>query len=253
MNLEPGHRQEAYAVRCEWGPTGAEAVTADYAVVVDVLSFSTTVVCAVERGAAVHPFAWRDERAAAFAREVGARVAVGRLEAREQQGEVSLSPASMSALAPGDRIVLPSPNGSTISHALLDSGATVLAGCLRNAAAVATWLAPRLTEGASLVVVPAGERWPDGSLRPAAEDLWGAGAILHTLVERGCTGLSPEARLAAASYAAVAPRVTEELRACASGVELIERGFGSDVDSAARTDESPAVPVLADGAFVDAR
>ena len=43
-----------------------------------------------------------------------------------------------------------------------------------------------------------------------------------------------------------------ELRACASGVELIDRGFGSDGEIAAGVDESPVGPVLADGAFVDA-
>jgi 2-phosphosulfolactate phosphatase len=216
-----------------------------------VLSFSTTVTCAVERGASVHPHLWRDQRAAALAGELGARLAVGRLEAREQAGEISLSPGSMAALQPGERVVLPSPNGSSISHALLSSGATVVAGSLRNARAVADWLAPRLAEGATLAVVPAGERWPDGTLRPAAEDLWGAGAILHALVRQGTPGLSPEARLAAAAYAEVAPRIARELRACASGVELIERGFGSDVEIAAETDVSPVVPVLTDGAFVD--
>ena len=201
----------------------------------------------------MHPYRWRDDRAAAFAGELGARLAVGRLEAREQAGEISLSPGSMAALRPGERVVLPSPNGSTISHALLSSGATVVAGSLRNATAVAEWLVPRLAEDATLVVVPAGERWPDDTLRPAAEDLWGAGAILHALVERGVTGLSPEARLAEAAYAEVAPRIAEDLRACASGVELIDRGFGSDVEIAAGTDESPVVPVLADGAIVDVR
>jgi 2-phosphosulfolactate phosphatase len=249
MEVEPGHRQERHAVRCEWGPTGARVVAADYAVVVDVLSFSTTVTCAVERGARVHPFRWRDDRAAELARDLGARLAVGRLEAREQAGQVSLSPASMSALAPGERIVLPSPNGSTISHALHETGATVLAGSLRNATAVAEWLAPHLVAGATLVVVPAGERWPDDSMRPAVEDLWGAGAVLHALLERGVSGLSPEAHLAATAYAAVASRIVQELAACASGVELTEHGFASDVEIAAETDESPVVPVLADGAF----
>ena len=250
MRVEPGHGQEQHAVRCEWGLTGARATAADYAVVVDVLSFSTTVTCAVERGAAVHPFRWRDDRAAALAGELGARLAVGRLEAREQAGEVSLSPGSMLALRPGERVVLPSPNGSSLSHALLDSGATVVAGSLRNASAVAEWLAPRMATGATVVVVPAGERWPDDSLRPAAEDLWGAGAVLHALGAHGASGLSPEARLAAAAYAEVSPRITDVLLACASGVELVERGFASDVEIAAAVDESPVVPVLTDGAFV---
>ena len=55
------HAQAAYPVRFEWGPTGADAIAdgAACAVVVDVLSFTTTVTVAVERGIAVHPFAWK--------------------------------------------------------------------------------------------------------------------------------------------------------------------------------------------------
>ena len=46
----PGHDQSTYRLRMEWGPTGAEAVPADFAVVVDVLSFTTTLSVALERG-----------------------------------------------------------------------------------------------------------------------------------------------------------------------------------------------------------
>ena len=55
----PGHDQSASRIRMEWGPTGAEAVPADYAVVVDVLSFTTTLSVAIERGIEVFPFRWR--------------------------------------------------------------------------------------------------------------------------------------------------------------------------------------------------
>jgi 2-phosphosulfolactate phosphatase len=226
-------------------------VRADVAVVVDVLSFTPPLSVAVDRGIAVYPFPWASEEAPAYADARDAVLALGRRAGLEHDA-VSLSPMSFAEVSGIQRVVLPSPNGSSISHALLSSGATVVAGSLRNATAVAGWLAPRLAEGATLAVVPAGERWPDGTLRPAAEDLWGAGAILHALGQRGTTGLSPEARLAAAAYAEVAPRIARELRACASGVELIERGFGSDVEIAAETDVSPVVPVLTDGAFVDA-
>src|SRR4051794_16254502 len=76
-----GHGQEEHAVRFEWGPTGAAAVAegVDLAVVVDVLSFTTTLTVAVERGITVLPYRWKDDRAAAYAVEQRATLAVGRL------------------------------------------------------------------------------------------------------------------------------------------------------------------------------
>jgi 2-phosphosulfolactate phosphatase len=239
----------------DWGPTGAEAVASDaeYAVVVDVLSFTTTLTVAAERGLRVHPCRWRDERAASYAAERDAVLAVGRLEAREA-GEagrtaVSLSPAAMASVSGVERVVLPSPNGSAISVGLADGGATVVGACLRNRAAVARWLAPRLVDGARVGVVAAGERWPDESLRPAVEDLWGAGAVLAALVDLGATDLSPEARVAEQAFRAVADRLPDQLRACASGRELVDATFGVDVDVAADLDVSDVVPVLRGGAF----
>ncbi|MDP9822983.1 hypothetical protein [Nocardioides massiliensis] len=48
--------QGEFGVRLDWGPTGAQATRADVAVVVDVLSFSTPVTVAVERGMRVFPY-----------------------------------------------------------------------------------------------------------------------------------------------------------------------------------------------------
>ena len=188
-------------MRFDWGPTGAAAIVegADIAVVVDVLSFTTTLCVAVERGMTVLPYRWNDERAAAYAEQRAATLAVGRLEARSLPGGagVSLSPAAMARVSGVDRVVLPSPNGSSIAFGLADSGCTVVGACLRNRTAVARWLQAR---GGTVAVVAAGERWPDGSLRPAAEDLWGAGAVLALLDD---VDLSPEARLAADAFRAV--------------------------------------------------
>jgi 2-phosphosulfolactate phosphatase len=238
-----GHR-----VRFDWGPVGADAVGAGAAVVavVDVLSFTTTVTVALERGMTVLPYRWRDDSAADVARRHGAVLAVGR--SRAGPGQVSLSPASVLASHGVERLVLPSPNGSTIAARLAGTGATVIGVSLRNATAAATWARARLGEGA-VAVIAAGERWPDGSLRPAVEDLWGAGAFIDAL---GGGGLSPEARAARAAYREVAVDLVGALGDCASGRELAGQGFGVDVAVAAGVDASVAVPVLRDGWFVEA-
>ena len=88
----------------------------------------------------------------------------------------SLSPAGLLEIPAGTRLVLPSPNGSTLS--LATRGTPTLAGCLRNSRSVAAY-AGRL--GRRVAVIPCGERWPDGSLRPAVEDLVGAGTIISRL------------------------------------------------------------------------
>ncbi len=248
--FDPAHRQTSYRVRFDWGPTGAQAIAegADVAVVIDVMSFTTTLCVAVERGMTVLPFRWRDERAAAYAEERSATLAVGRLEARAlpEGAGVSLSPAAMARVSGVDRIVLPSPNGSSISFGLAESGAAVAGACLRNRRAVADWIAAR---GGTVAVVAAGERWPDGSLRPASEDLWGAGAVLALLPR---DDLSQEARLAADAFLAVEASLADAVHGCASGVELTAAGFPEDVDVAAELDVSDVVPVLSDGEFAPA-
>ncbi len=253
MRIPAVHRQHSFWTLFDWALTGAEAVTdgADVAVVVDVLSFTTTVSVALDAGARVLPYAWRDESAAAFAERHGAVVAVGRSRAGE--GLLTLSPAGMRAAAPaGGAVVLPSPNGSTIAHRLASGTTTCVAGSLRNAGAVAAWVQQTFPAPARVAVVAAGERWPDDSLRPAVEDLWGAGAVLSALAALGRTGFSPEARAARAAYDALDGDVAAALHACAGGQELDAIGFGDDVDVAAEVDTSTVVPVLRDDAFVDA-
>ena len=142
---------------------------------------------------------------------------------------MSLSPAAMSRVSGVDRVVLPSPNGSSIAFGLDDGGCTVVGACLRNRTAVARWL---LMQDGTVAVVAAGERWPDGSLRPCAEDLWGAGAVLALLPDEG---LSPEARVAADAFRAVEPSLTASLRGCAGGRELAAAGFAEDVDCRRRS------------------
>jgi 2-phosphosulfolactate phosphatase len=226
----------------EWGLQGARALaeSCSVLVVVDVLSFTTTVTVAVERGATVWPHTG-GEAAHRLARDIGAQLAGNR---GSHESGPTLSPVSMLGLEPGARVVLPSPNGSSISYAAGTSGVDVLAGSLRNAAAVARVLVGRDRVG----LVPAGEQWSDGSLRPAYEDWVGAGAVVSRLA-----GFDPSVRLAPEAVAAAAAfEVLRPLRSCPSGAELVEKGFGGDVDVAEEVDASAAVPVLVDGRYVAA-
>lgn len=241
--------QAEFQERFEWGEAGVQRLApgADVVVIVDVLSFATAVDVAVARGAIIYPCRWRDHRAAALATRVEALMADGR---SNHEGGVpySLSPHSLREIPRGTRLVLPSPNGATLTLLATGSGATVVAGCLRNATAVA---ATCKTLGRSVAVVAAGERWRDandlsGSLRPAVEDLVGAGAILTALQP---TNPSPEAIAAMAAFRAAAPALGHFLCACASGRELRERGFAQDVELAAQLDVSSTVPVLRGEAF----
>ncbi len=123
------------AVHVEWGPQGAARATAGgLLVVVDVLSFTTSVSVCVERGTQVYPAAWQDRRAGELAERVGAVLATGRRAATPDH-PWSLSPAALRAAPAPARLVLPSPNGSAIAAAA-PPGVTVVAGCLRNATAV---------------------------------------------------------------------------------------------------------------------
>jgi 2-phosphosulfolactate phosphatase len=232
------HDQSQFSIRCEWGERGASilAPISDVVVIVDVLSFSTCVDIATSRGATVFPYRWKDSSSDDFAIAKNAVVATG----RGRPGQFSLSPASLETIPAGSRLVLPSPNGSTLSFST--GNTPTICGCLRNARAIAKFAAKL---GRNITVIPAGERWEDGTLRPCVEDLIGAGAIIQHLPG----SRSPEAEAVVATFENAAPHMLDRLKTCASGRELIERGFEPDVILASAFNCSEAVPVLQDGAY----
>ncbi len=232
--------QQEFDIRCEWGEHGVAVLApiSDAVIIVDVPSFSTSVDIAARNGAMIFPYRWRDDRAAAFAASVNAELA----ESRRTSHRYSLSPASLLHIKPGTRLVLPSPNGATLT--LAAKPAPVFAGCLRNAEAVAQ-AAGKL--GPKIAIIASGERWRDDhSLRPSFEDFIGAGAIISCLAGRR----SPEAASAEAAFRAAQPRLSEYLQQCSSGQELVELGFPEDVSLAAELNVSECAPVLKGEAFV---
>ncbi len=232
-------------VRFEQGLAGGASIARGddvLIVVVDVLSFSTAVGVAADRGIDVVPARWTDGRAAELAQQHDAVLAGPR-----RGPGISLSPTSIRRAEGVARLVLPSPNGATLSAAFADQG-TVVAGCLRNASAVARVCAAHLEHSSSSVVavVAAGERWSDDSLRPAWEDVWGAGAVLAALHFEHLASLEV---VAAVEAFRCAQRRDLPLADLTSGNELIAAGFEEDVAIAGELDASELVPVLRAGMF----
>jgi 2-phosphosulfolactate phosphatase len=239
--------QQPWACRCEWGEAGVRALApADVVIVVDVLSFMTCVDIAVSRGAAIlphpwiQPHPWQAPEAIEFARAHQAELAGKRRHAR-----YSLAPESYLDAPPGLRCVLPSPNGAQVTLAAARTAPVVLAGSLRNARAIGE-AAQRL--GRTFNVIPTGERWPDGSIRPALEDWLGAGAILRWLPG----SRSAEAETAVAAFEHHRDHLVDVLDRCGSGRELHERGHQRDKVIAGDLDISTCVPRFDGVAFVAA-
>lgn len=233
-NEETQAAQPRAEAHLEWGVQGVRTAGYDNLVIVDVLSFSTCVSIAVDRDAWVIP-APDQGSAEALAASIGS-IAAGFRE----DGGLSLSPVAMLAIPQDSVVVLPSPQGAYLTG--LAAAPTVIAGCVRNAGTVAHFLEKR---GGRTLIVPAGERWPDGSFRVAVEDLIGAGAILSRME---CPK-TPEAETAVAAYRAARPRLPDILLGCASGIELAGRGFADDVAEAAQVSVFANIPILRVGSF----
>lgn len=255
--------QSGSGIRFEWGPAGASRLAGEAAclVTVDVLPFTTAVSVAVEKGIRVLPIWWpggpgteveqtgAEQAAAAYARQSGARLAVHR-HAVTPATPWSLSPAHLRAAPFVARLVLPSPNGAAIAAAA-PPGVRVIAACLRNITAVGTWLTSR-GYGAPehpVAVIAAGEQWPDGSLRPALEDLLGAGALVSDLYSQSAGPLSTEAAVAKACYEDTAD-LAHAVATSATDRQLTAMGFVEDVAIATEEDACALVPLRdGDGVF----
>lgn len=233
--------QSTWNCRCEWGPNAAAALApADVTIVVDVFSFTTCVDVATSRGAVILPYAWKDATAAEFARSQ-----VAELAGKRRQARYSLAPESYLEAPAGLRCVLPSPNGAQVTLAAARTTPMLLAGSLRNAKAVADAAG---SLGQTFNLIPAGERWSDGSLRPALEDWLGAGAILRWLPG----SRSPEAESAVELFERHRENLIEVLDQCASGRELDERGHSQDKFIAGELNVSSCVARFDGVAFVAA-
>lgn len=243
------YTQHPYRCRFDWGRHGVRqaAERGDILVIVDTLSFSTATVTAVHYGGSIYPCTL-EEDAAAIAQRIGGEAAVSRYDV-PHKGRFSLSPATYLHLEPGTRVVLDSPNGATCSR-YASQVPFLFVGALVNAKAVAAVVSSLLEhQELSVTVIACGERWKtpseDGELRVALEDYLGAGAILSSLPQEK----SPEARACEGAFVQVRDDLHAMLWECGSGRELREKGFGMDVQHAARLNVYETVPHMRDDHF----
>lgn len=230
-----------HEINCEWGVHGINKFknSTDIFIIIDVLSFSTSVDIAVSNGAVIYPYKYKDETSILYSKQVNAELA----SLTRTKDAFSLSPVSLLEISEETRLVLPSPNGA--EAVLSTMPVPAVSACLRNCRAAAEYAA---TFGKNITVIPAGERWPDGSIRFALEDLLGAGAVISFL-NGNC---SPESTAASELFRHHHFNLFATLLSTPSGIELFEKGFEEDVTLASELNVSTSVPLLNNGAFINA-
>jgi 2-phosphosulfolactate phosphatase len=243
--------QSPYTCRVEWGRRGAReaANRGDIVIIVDVLSFSSTVVTALNYDAVIYPYPPNLD-GKDYAQRINAEYILGRAEAAKA-GKPTLSPVSFNEEHTHKKYVLTSLNGAFCTW-IASKVPALLIGSLLNAssvAAVANRL--RLQKNASITVIPCGELWSDGkeeedTLRPAIEDYLGAGAILSYLEGEK----SPEAEVCMGAFFHAESKLDEWIWDCGSGRELRERGFGADVKHCSQLNAYQTAPLLKNNHFV---
>lgn len=231
--------------RVEWGIRGAReaAERGDIVIIVDVLSFSSTVVSALRNGAIIYPYPPHLD-GKGFAEKLGAEYILGRAEA-VRLGRPTLSPVSFNEEHADKKYVLTSLNGAFCTWAASKVPA-LLIGSLLNAESVAAY-ANRLRKqvGADITIVPCGEQWSDveeneNNIRPCIEDYLGAGAILSYLEGEK----SPEAVVCIGAFQHSKHKINELIWESGSGRELRQKGFEEDVKFCSRLNVYRTVPCL---------
>ncbi|MFO1446144.1 2-phosphosulfolactate phosphatase [Bacillus sp. Bva_UNVM-123] len=245
--------QSPYVCRVEWGKRGAReaAERGDIIIIVDVLSFSSTVISALNYGAIIYPspphLNGKD-----FAEKIGAEYILGRAEAAKI-GKPTLSPVSFNQEHYKKKYVLTSLNGAFCTWIAAKVPA-LLIGSFLNASSIASYVNQlRLKMKVNITVVPCGEQWSDvreyeDILRPSIEDYLGAGAILSNLEGEK----SPEVEVCIGAFQSAKQKLNEFIWDCGSGRELRERGFEDDVKHCSRLNVYQTVPILHKDHFINA-
>lgn len=244
--------QSNYECRVEWGKRGAReaAERGDITIIVDVLSFSSTVVSAVSQGAIIYPYPPNLD-GKKYAHKIGGEYILGRNEAAIL-GKATLSPISFNQTHANNKYVLCSLNGAFCTWIASKVPALLIGSLLnyKSVASVANDL--RKKTNTNITIIPCGELWNDireneDGLRPSIEDYLGAGAILSEIEG----SKSPEAEVCIGAYLHSKHRIKDLIWESGSGRELRLKGFEDDVKHCSLLNKYKAVPILKDKCFVD--
>ena len=215
-------------------------------IVVDVLRATTSLLVLIERGCAEVVVAPTVDAARRFGHAHRAALTAGEEGGRAPEGfDFGNSPVVFArADVAGRQVVLATTNGTRALHAARD-GALVLAGCLRNRAAVAREAAAAAAErGADLTVVCAGREG-----RFSLDDAYTAGGIVEPFLSDPVPRrelVPTDAALAALALYRVHPDAEAIFRNTRAGQNVIGIGLEDDLRYCAERDRSTTVPRVGD-------
>lgn len=217
--------------------------------VIDVIRATTTITIALHHGCAgVIPVRTLHEaRAMALMLGHGSLLAGERGADRAVGFELGNSPAEYGRQRVKDKtVVLTTTNGTRTFQAV--PGAQVIVACsFLNASAVARWLK---RTGLDILILCAGKHG-----RFCLEDAVSSGMLIDRLLSTSDRALefSDAARAAHQLFAAYRDDLLGMLRGCEWGREIIQKGFGADLEICAQVDLTDIVPVMREGRLVAER
>ncbi len=223
---------------------GSSRAPAPTVVVIDVLRATSTIVTALDNGAAgIVPVREADE-AVTVMRRLGRdrSLLCGERDSQLIAGfDLDNSPASYTReRVEGKTLVLTTTNGTRALVEAARGNGTVYCAALLNRAAIVERLIA--AEGAARVLC-AGDQ---GEL--SFEDMLCAGAIVDALVRASKTlAISDAAHAAATVFTANAKRLTTAVASGTHARNLMAKGFAADVASCATIDVSRCVPLYTEG------
>lgn len=217
------------------------------AVVLDILLATSTITAALHFGAreVIPVFNGREAEQEAERREAGNCILVGEYEGRTIDGFLSPNPLRLKDQVEGKTIILSTTNGSVAIKKAAAADRVYVASLL-NGAAVAGRIRSLHREETILLICSGSS----GEFN--MEDFYGAGYVIHCLMQDGKTDweLTDPARAALHFYRGTRHNGEGILKSSRVGKMLVHYGFESEIQFVAREGTIDVVPYLKDQTYI---